>query len=52
MLATAMPDDWLCRKLVQITEAALDRHYGAHAPTIVEGEPVQAAEAILPGARP
>lgn len=28
MLAAAIPDDWLCRRLVEITRAALDRHYG------------------------
>lgn len=28
MLSSAMPGDWLCRRLVEVTRAALDRHYG------------------------
>jgi hypothetical protein len=30
MLAAGSPGDGLCRKLVAVTQAALDRHYGAH----------------------
>jgi hypothetical protein len=28
MLGAAMPADWLCSRLMEITRAALDGHYG------------------------
>ena len=28
MLAAAMPADWLCSRLLEVTRTALDRHYG------------------------
>jgi hypothetical protein len=40
MLVAGMPDDALCRRLVEITRAALDRHYGAHGRPAIDGNAI------------